>query len=51
VLGHRRLRDPELRGDHRDDLARGVLALGQELHDPTPDWISEDVERVHHPAV
>jgi hypothetical protein len=45
------LRDPELRADHRDDLAGGVLALGQELHDPTPDRIAEDVERVHHPAV
>jgi hypothetical protein len=51
VLGDRRLRDPELGSDHRDDLARRVLALGQELHDPAPDRIAEDVERVHHPAV
>ena len=47
VLGHRRLRDPELGLDDGRDRPRGQLAIGEQLEDPSPDRVSQDVERVH----
>ena len=47
MLGHRRLGDAELAVDHRRDLAGAHLAIGQQLQDPAPGRIAEDVERVH----
>jgi len=41
------LGDPVLRLHDRAQLAGGTLSLGQQLEDPSPDRISEDVERVH----
>ncbi|AKF03537.1 hypothetical protein DB32_000686 [Sandaracinus amylolyticus] len=52
MLGDRGLRDPELAPDDRDDLTRGVLAVGrQELEDAPPHRVSQDVEGVHQPPV
>ena len=47
VLRHGRLRDAELRLDDGGDRARGQLAIGEQLEDPAPDRVAEDVERVH----
>ena len=47
VLGDRGLADPELGRDRIADRARRHLALGQELEDPPPDGITENVERLH----
>jgi hypothetical protein len=47
VLGHGGLGDAELGADDRGDRSRGLLALGQQLEDPAPDRVAEDVERVH----
>ena len=47
VLRDRRLRDPELGLDDGGDRPGGVLAFGEELQDPPPDRVAEDVERVH----
>jgi hypothetical protein len=47
MLGHGWLRDPEFRLDDGGDRARRQLTIGEELEDPTADWVSEDVERVH----
>ena len=47
VLGDGRLGDPELRLDDGADRARRPLAVGQQLQDPPPDRVAEDVERVH----
>lgn len=51
LLRHRGLGDAELLRDHLHDLARGVLAEGQELQDATPNRITQDVEGVHQPPV
>src|SRR5690606_19835323 len=51
LLRDGRLRDAEFPRDDLDDLARCVLALGQELEDAAPDRIAEDVERVHQAPV
>ena len=45
--GHRRLPDPELPRDHLDHVAGRLLAAGQQLEDPAPDRVAEDVEGVH----
>ena len=47
MLRHGRLGDPELRLDDRGDLSRGQLAVSEQLQDPSPDRVSEYVERVH----
>jgi hypothetical protein len=47
VLGHRRLGQPELALDAVDDRPGGELATGQQLQDPTPHGIAEDVKRMH----
>jgi hypothetical protein len=47
VLGHRGLRDAVLGPDDVDDVARGRLAVGEELEDAAPDGIAQHVERVH----
>ena len=47
LLRDRRLGDAELPRDDFDDLAGGVLTLGEELQDPAPNGIAEDVERMH----
>ena len=47
VLGHGRLRDAEVALHDGGQLAGGVLAVGQQLEDPAPHRVSEDVERVH----
>jgi hypothetical protein len=47
VLRDARLGDPELVLDDRGDGTRRLLAVGQQLQDPAPDRIAEDVERVH----
>ena len=47
VLRDGRLRDPELRLDDVADRAGRQLAVGEELEDPPPDRVAQDVERVH----
>jgi hypothetical protein len=47
VLRHAGLGDPELRLDRRRDGAGRLLAVGEELEDPPPDRVAEDVERMH----
>ncbi len=47
VLRHRRLRDPELILDGGRDRPGRQLTFGQELQDPAPNGIAQDVERVH----
>jgi hypothetical protein len=47
MLGHRRLADAEFCGDRLHHRASRLFAGGQELQDPTPDRITEDVESVH----
>ena len=47
MLRYRRLTDAELRGDRLHHEAGWMLAGSQELQDPSPDGISEDVQRVH----
>ena len=47
VLRHGRLRDPELRLDDGRDRPRSQLAVGEQLEDPSPDRVSQDVESVH----
>ena len=47
VLRHGRLGDAELGLDDRGDRAGWELAVGQELEDPPPHRVAEDVERVH----
>ena len=47
VLRNGGLRDPEFGLDHRAQLAGGSLSVGQELEDPAPDRITEDVEGMH----
>ena len=47
VLRHGRLRDPELCLDDRTDRTGGHLTIGQQLQDPAPDGVSEDIECVH----
>jgi hypothetical protein len=47
VLRHGRLRDPELGPDNGRDGPRGQLAVGEQLEDPPPDRVSQNVERVH----
>ena len=47
MLRHGRLRDPELGLDDGGDRARSRLPFGEELEDPPPDRVAEDVERVH----
>ena len=49
MLRDGRLRDPELAAYDRDDLARRVLAVGEELQDPAADRVAQDVERMHQP--
>ena len=44
---HAGLGDPELRLDDRADRTRGQLTVGEQLQDPPPDGIAEDVEGVH----
>ena len=51
VLRDGRLRDPELRLDDRGDRPGGQLAVGEQLEDPPPDRVAEDVERVHEAIV
>jgi hypothetical protein len=48
VLGDGRLADPELLPHDLADLARAQLpVVGEELEDPSPHRIAEDVERMH----
>ena len=47
MLRDGRLRDAELGLDDGGDRPRGQLAVGEELEDPPPDRVAEDVERVH----
>ena len=47
MLGHRRLAYPKLCGDRVHDCTSRMLPGGQELQDPTPDGITQDVQRVH----
>jgi len=47
VLRHPGLRDPEVGLDDLADRAGGLLSVGQELEDPSPDRIAQNVERVH----
>src|SRR5215468_3689103 len=49
VLRDRRLGNAELALDDRDDVARAVLAAGEQLQDAAPDRVAQDVEGVHHP--
>ena len=51
VLRDGRLRDPELRLDDRRDRARRDLAIGEQLEDPAPNGVAQDVERVHGPIL
>src|SRR5687768_14442005 len=43
VLRDGGLADPELRGDHLDHRARGLLPRGEQLQDPSSHRITEDV--------
>ena len=43
----RGLADPELRPHHLGHGARRLLALEQQLQDPPPYRVAEDVERFH----
>ena len=45
------LRDPELVPDAGADRPVVELALGEELEDPAPDGIAENIERVHEHSV
>jgi hypothetical protein len=47
MLGHPGLGDAELLLDHLRNCSRGLLPTGQQLQDPAPDGIAENVERVH----
>ena len=47
VLRHRRLSDAKLRRDRCHHSTGRMLARGQELEDPTPDGITEDIQSVH----
>ena len=47
VLRHRRLSYAELCRDRCHHRTGRMLARGQELEDPTPDGITEDIQRVH----
>ena len=47
VLRHRWLRDAELVLDDGRNRSRRQLAVCEQLEDPPPDWIAENVERVH----
>ena len=52
VLGDGRLADPELLLHDLADLARAELpVVGEELEDPSPHRVAEDVERVHAPML
>jgi hypothetical protein len=41
------LGDPELLLDHRGDVARRPLTVGEQLDDPPANRVAEDVEREH----
>ena len=47
MLRDGRLRDPELGLDDGGDRPRAQLAVGEQLEDPPPDRVAEDIERVH----
>ena len=47
MLRDGRLRDAELRADHRHDLPGRVLLVEDQFEDPSPDRVTEDIERVH----
>ena len=47
VLRHSRLRDAELPLDDLGDRTGGPLPIGEQLQDPAPDRITEDIEGVH----
>jgi hypothetical protein len=47
MLRHRRLGDAELTLDDGADRPGRLLTTGEQLEDPAPDRITEDVERVH----
>jgi hypothetical protein len=47
VLGDRGLGDAELVADDGRHLTGAALAVGQQLQDPSPDRVAEDVERMH----
>ncbi len=47
VLRHRRLSYAKLRRDRCHHRTGRMLPQGQELEDPTPDGITEDIQRVH----
>jgi hypothetical protein len=51
VLRDRRLADAEFPLNLCGDVAGRPLASGQQLKDPTPDRIAEDIERVHPPTL
>src|SRR5690606_21672463 len=51
VLGDGGLGDAVLALDDGGDRAGAQLAVGEELQDPAPDGVAEDVERVHAPSV
>lgn len=47
VLRDGGVRDAELRGDGRRQLARGALTVREQLEQPAADRVAEDVEGVH----
>ena len=47
MLGHRGLRDAELALDDLAEPARRLLAIREQLENPSADGITEDIERVH----
>src|SRR5215475_253954 len=51
MLRHRGLRDVELRLDDRAQRAGRLFSVGEQLEDPPPYRIAENVERVHRPTI
>ena len=47
MLRHGGLRDPELALGDLGDRPGGQLAVREQLEDPPPDRVAQDVERVH----
>ena len=47
MLRDGRLRDPELGLDDGGERPRGQLPVGEQLEDPPPDRVAQDIERVH----
>lgn len=47
VLRHGRLRNTEFFSDDRRDIASGMLPISQQLENPPPYRISQNIKRVH----